>query len=89
MNGDPGMILRVAPLDAASAERWDAFVTGCEAGSFFHRAGWKRVIETSLVHDCHFLYAARDGRILAVLPLQPANWPETSFRSGLACSCWK
>jgi len=69
VNGDPGTILRIASLDAASAERWDAFVAGCAAGSFFHRAGWKRVIETSLGHECHFLYAERHGRIVGVLPL--------------------
>ena len=69
MNGDPGQILRVAALDAAAIGRWDAFVTGCNEGSFFHRAGWKRVIETSLGHDCHFLYAERYGRVVGVLPL--------------------
>jgi FemAB-related protein (PEP-CTERM system-associated) len=69
VNGDPGAVLRVAALDAAAAARWDSFVAGCGAGSFFHRAGWKRVIETALGHDCHFLYAERYGRIVGVLPL--------------------
>src|SRR5690606_13158750 len=37
--------------------------------TFFHRAGWKTVIETALRHDCHFLFAERAGTVCGVLPL--------------------
>lgn len=69
VNGDPGTLLRVGTLDTDWVERWEAYVAGCPAASFFHRAGWKRVIESSLGHDCHFLYAERHGRVVGVLPL--------------------
>ncbi|MDA3922478.1 MAG: FemAB family PEP-CTERM system-associated protein [Salinisphaera sp.] len=52
---------------------WDAFVQQTPAATFFHRAGWKQVIETSFGHRCHFLYAERAGRIEGVLPLAHVN----------------
>jgi FemAB-related protein (PEP-CTERM system-associated) len=54
------------PHDAA---RWDAFVDGCPETTFFHRAGWKTVIEDSFRQPCHFLMAERNGAIRGVLPL--------------------
>lgn len=69
MNGDPGSLLRVARLDATAVGRWDAFVAEAEGATFFHRAGWQRVIESAFGHRCHFLYAERAGRIIGVLPL--------------------
>jgi FemAB-related protein (PEP-CTERM system-associated) len=62
--------IRVRDLDSAAAPRWDAFVTRCADATFFHRAGWKRVIEDSLGHQTFFLYAEdSDGEIVGVLPL--------------------
>lgn len=60
---------RLAPHDTRAAAAWDAFVADCPGATFFHRAGWQRVIADVFGHDCHFLYAERDGRIGAVLPL--------------------
>jgi len=55
------------------ATLWDAFVDRCPDAGFFHRAGWKRVIEAAFGHHCHFLQATRDDRdgrqIVGVLPL--------------------
>lgn len=62
-------LLKVAPLDRHSVQRWDAFVASCPQATFFHRAGWKSVIETVFRHPCRFLYAERDGAICGVLPL--------------------
>ena len=61
--------IRVASLDADSVARWDAFVEATPAAAFFHRAGWKEVIEKTFRHRCHFLYAEADGTICGVLPL--------------------
>ncbi|MES2298309.1 MAG: FemAB family XrtA/PEP-CTERM system-associated protein [Pseudomonadota bacterium] len=61
--------LTVGTLLPADTQRWDAFVDGCPDATFFHRAGWQRVIERAFGHRTHFLYAQRDGRIAAVLPL--------------------
>jgi FemAB-related protein (PEP-CTERM system-associated) len=59
----------LAPDDAATAARWDAFVQACPTTTFFHRAGWQRVIAGVFRHPTYFLYAERDGQIEGVLPL--------------------
>lgn len=59
----------VHELDDADAGRWDAFVEQNPEATFFHRAGWKRVIENSFGQKPYFLYAERDGEIVGVLPL--------------------
>jgi len=61
----------IAPMQDAAA--WDAFVAACPEATFFHRAGWKPVIEQAFGHRCHFLQASRDDgdgeRIVGVMPL--------------------
>ncbi|MEX2649898.1 MAG: FemAB family XrtA/PEP-CTERM system-associated protein [Alphaproteobacteria bacterium] len=69
MTADATKDLRVRELDASSEAAWDAFVESCAGATFFHRAGWKRVIEASFGHRCPFLFAERDGEIRGVLPL--------------------
>ena len=61
--------LRLGELDATRREAWDAFVLACPSATFFHRAGWKEVIESAFGHQTHYLYAERDGEIVGVLPL--------------------
>jgi len=62
-------VLRLSLHDAVAAARWDAFVVACPDATFFHRAGWQRVLRDTQRHDTYFLYAERDGRIEGVLPL--------------------
>jgi FemAB-related protein (PEP-CTERM system-associated) len=63
-------MLRIRELDASSVARWESFVAACPEATFFHRAGWKRVIEESLGHRTFFLYAeGPTGDIFGVLPL--------------------
>lgn len=61
--------LTVRRLDAASEPAWEAFVQACPEATFFHRAGWKRVLEQAFGHPGHYLYAESGGRIRGVLPL--------------------
>lgn len=61
--------LSVKQLQQDDRDRWDAFVLSCPEATFFHRAGWKDVIEQAFGHGTHFLYAERDGHIEGVLPL--------------------
>lgn len=56
-------------LGHADFDEWDAFVEACPEATFFHRAGWKAVIEQAFGHRTHYLLAKRNGKILAVLPL--------------------
>ena len=62
-------VVTVQRLDEASTARWDNFVQSCPDATFFHRAGWKYVIESSFGRRCYFLYAQRAGGICGVLPL--------------------
>jgi len=66
---------QIKRLDAASRDRWDAFVMACPQASFFHRAGWQRVVEQSFGHRTHFLFAEEDGVIQGVLPLVHIKHP--------------
>jgi hypothetical protein len=63
------VVRTLAPDDRAENERWDAFVERCPAATFFHRAGWQRIIGSVFRHRTWFLYAERDGVIEGVLPL--------------------
>ena len=63
-------VVRVlAAKDTAEAARWDAFVAECRAATFFHRSGWREIIEGVFRHRAYFLYAQRGARIEGVLPL--------------------
>lgn len=59
----------IRTLEPDHEKRWDAFVMDCPEASFFHRAGWKTVIEQAFGHKTWFLYAESAGRIEGVLPL--------------------
>ncbi|MEQ8783497.1 MAG: FemAB family PEP-CTERM system-associated protein [Roseibium album] len=59
----------VRPLAQADVAEWDRFVYGAPDATFFHRSGWKRVLERAFGHRCHYLLAEEDGQITGVLPL--------------------
>ena len=62
-----GIVVReMLPSDAAN---WDAFVERCIDSTFFHRSGWKEVVERAFNHRTHYLLAEADGRIEGILPL--------------------
>jgi len=50
-------------------EAWDRFVAAAPAGTFFHRAGWRDVIEGGFSQRAHYLFAEQDGTVTGVLPL--------------------
>ena len=60
---------RLSWLDVAGAARWDDFVLACPEGTFFHRAGWQKIVRDVFHHETYFLYAEAAGRICGVLPL--------------------
>lgn len=66
-------VQRLQPHDTATARRWDAFVMACPEATFFHRAGWQRLVGEVFRHDTYFLYVEVDGQILGVLPLGHVN----------------
>ncbi|MGH8672377.1 MAG: FemAB family XrtA/PEP-CTERM system-associated protein, partial [Burkholderiales bacterium] len=67
MRGSTAITVHELASDAAA--RWDEFVLACPEATFFHRAGWKTVIERTFGHRTWFLYAESGNQILGVLPL--------------------
>lgn len=61
--------VRVRPLTEADEGQWDAFVLTCPEATFFHKAGWRRVLQRGLGHKPHYLLAEQDGAITGVYPL--------------------
>jgi FemAB-related protein (PEP-CTERM system-associated) len=67
--------MQIKTLDQSVTGRWDQFVATCEQATFFHRAGWQRVIEQSFAHRTYFLYAEEGRAIQGVLPLVHIKHP--------------
>ena len=59
----------VRPAAASDAAGWDAFVQRCPEATFFHRFGWREIIDDVFRHRSHYLVAERAGRIAGILPL--------------------
>lgn len=63
------MSVEIMRLDDATRADWDAYVSDADGATFFHRAGWREVLERAFGHRPHFLYAQEGGVITGVLPL--------------------
>ena len=63
------MPIKVKLLSSEHAARWDAFVRACPQATFFHLSAWQEIVRTVFRHRTFFLFAERDGQIIAVLPL--------------------
>ena len=63
------MDIHIHQLKESEFKPWDAFVDASADATFFHRAGWKTVLERVFGHTTHYIYAERDGRIEGILPL--------------------
>ncbi|MBF0446582.1 MAG: FemAB family PEP-CTERM system-associated protein [Magnetococcales bacterium] len=63
--------VQVRPLrdDCADSQAWDRFVLDCSEATFFHREGWRRVVQKSFAQQSHYLLAEVAGEIQGVLPL--------------------
>ena len=66
-------IQRLSLQDSRSAKLWDEFVIACPTATFFHRAGWQKILRDVFRHDSYFLYAQTDGQIEGVLALAHVN----------------
>ncbi len=59
----------VRPFVATDAAAWEEFVQRCPDATFFHRIGWREIIEGVFRHRTHYLVAERPGAIAGILPL--------------------
>ncbi len=62
-------MIRLVPLDAASAPAWDRFVDEHPGATFMHRAAWPGVIERVFGHRDLSVLATQDGAVVGILPL--------------------
>ena len=63
------VVERLQAEDARELASWDAFVLANPQATFFHRAGWLKILRDVLHHDTYYLLARTQGRITGVLPL--------------------
>lgn len=61
--------ISIGKIDDVGFAAWDSFVERTAEATFFHHAGWKTVVEDSFGHDCHYLCALQDDRLVGILPL--------------------
>ncbi|MEO5333697.1 MAG: FemAB family PEP-CTERM system-associated protein [Magnetococcus sp. YQC-5] len=59
----------VRPVEAGEEGLWDRFVTECGEATFFHRIGWKKVIDGAFGHRTHYLLAESSEGLRGILPL--------------------
>jgi FemAB-related protein (PEP-CTERM system-associated) len=59
----------VRPFESRDAAGWETFVRRCPHATFFHRIGWRDVIESVFRHRPHYLVAERGIEVVGVLPL--------------------
>ena len=62
-------VLTVRPYREADKQHWERFVFACAEATFFHRIGWREILETVFKHRTHYLIACRGEQIVGVLPL--------------------
>ena len=60
---------QVRPLAEGDEAAWEDFVARSLQTTFFHRAGWRRVVGDTLGHAAHYRCAWRNGSIVGILPL--------------------
>jgi FemAB-related protein (PEP-CTERM system-associated) len=61
--------LSIRSFRRADAARWDGYVARCPNATFFHRIGWRAILEEEFRHRTHYLIAERGETIVGVLPL--------------------
>jgi FemAB-related protein (PEP-CTERM system-associated) len=61
--------VRVRPFARGDAARWEAFVARCDEATFFHRIGWREILEGCFGHRTCYLVAERGVELVGILPL--------------------
>jgi FemAB-related protein (PEP-CTERM system-associated) len=60
--------LTVRAFRREDTAQWDAFVARCTNATFFHRIGWREILEEEFRHRTHYFVAERGDVIVGVLP---------------------
>lgn len=64
-----GAAISARPFRDGDADAWEAFVRACPEATFFHRVGWREILQDVFRHTPHYLLAEQAGRIVGVLPM--------------------
>ena len=64
-----GTLPTVRRLEVGDVASWDRYVLAHPEATFFHRAGWRAVLEEAFRHRTHYFVAERGGELCGVLPL--------------------
>ena len=65
---EPSHPLAIRDYRPADAARWESYVERCANATFFHRIGWRGILEEEFRHRTHYLIAERKGEVVGVLP---------------------
>jgi len=61
--------IQIRAASESDAKAWDDYVFAHPRATFFHRYGWKRLIESTYRYPGHYLLAERGGTLCGVFPL--------------------
>jgi FemAB-related protein (PEP-CTERM system-associated) len=61
--------VRVRDFVPEDAARWESFVEQCGEATFFHRVGWRSILERCFGHRTRYLVAERGRELVGILPL--------------------
>ncbi|MBI5055595.1 MAG: FemAB family PEP-CTERM system-associated protein [Nitrospirae bacterium] len=61
--------MQIKELSSGKEPLWDSYVARHPGATFFHRSGWKKVIERSTGHQGHYLMASDNDHVAGVYPL--------------------
>ncbi|HWB54839.1 MAG TPA: FemAB family XrtA/PEP-CTERM system-associated protein [Tepidisphaeraceae bacterium] len=62
-------MITVRELGADEEAQWECFAMASPQASFFHRLGWRRIVERHTGQHTHYRCAWRDDRLVGILPL--------------------
>lgn len=66
---DPMNSPTVRLYTAADRQNWEDFVSTHPDATFYHRTGWKEIMEKSFGHKTYYLLAEKGGQITGILPI--------------------
>ncbi|MBK7360856.1 MAG: hypothetical protein IPJ01_00675 [Micavibrio sp.] len=67
--------MSISELDSGHEEAWNDFVQNNPNGTFFHLAGWKKVMEGAFGFKTFYLMGKNGGSVTGILPLALVRRP--------------
>jgi FemAB-related protein (PEP-CTERM system-associated) len=61
--------MNVKLIEPSDSERWESYVMNHPDATFYHRIGWKNIIEKSFGHRTYYLMAVEGPTVVGILPI--------------------